>query len=74
LLGKIGIVSSEALSSGRKFAVVGILAFSAVFTPPDAISQILLAAPVLFLYEIGILSVKMIEKKQAEQEAASAAE
>jgi sec-independent protein translocase protein TatC len=74
LLGKIGVVSSEGLSKGRKFAVVGILAFSALFTPPDAISQVLLAAPVLLLYEIGILSVKMIEKKEAEREAASTAE
>ncbi|MAU65340.1 MAG: twin-arginine translocase subunit TatC [Hyphomonas sp.] len=74
LLGKIGVVSSEGLSKGRKFAIVGILGFSAVFTPPDAISQVLLAAPVLLLYEIGILSVKMIEKKEAEREAASTAE
>ncbi|KCZ82843.1 twin-arginine translocase subunit TatC [Hyphomonas jannaschiana] len=74
LLGKIGVVSSEGLSKGRKFAIVGILGFSAVFTPPDAISQVLLAAPVLFLYEIGILSVKMIEKKEAQREAASTAE
>ncbi|WP_321489949.1 twin-arginine translocase subunit TatC [uncultured Hyphomonas sp.] len=74
LLGKIGIVSSNGLAKGRKFAIVGILGFSALFTPPDAISQILLAAPVLFLYEVGILSVKMIEKKEAEQEAASEAE
>ncbi|KCZ82676.1 Sec-independent protein translocase TatC [Hyphomonas adhaerens MHS-3] len=74
LLGKIGVVSSEGLSKGRKFAVVGILGFSALFTPPDMISQILLAAPVLLLYEIGILSVKMIEKKEAEREATSAAE
>ncbi|MEZ5947179.1 MAG: twin-arginine translocase subunit TatC [Hyphomonas sp.] len=74
LLGKIGIVSSQALASGRKFAIVGILAFSAVFTPPDAISQVLLAVPVLLLYEIGILSVKMIEKKEAEREASAVAE
>ena len=72
LLGKIGVVSSRALASGRKYAIVGILAFSAIFTPPDAISQILLAAPVLFLYEIGILSVKLIERKEAEREAAAA--
>lgn len=74
LLGKIGLVSSRALASGRKFAIVGILAFSAVFTPPDAISQILLALPVLLLYEIGILSVKAIERKEADREATAAAE
>nr|WP_321361731.1 twin-arginine translocase subunit TatC [uncultured Hyphomonas sp.] len=74
LLGKIGVVTSEGLSKGRKFAIVGILGFAALFTPPDMISQILLAAPVLLLYEIGILSVKMIEKKEAERDATSAAE
>ena len=74
LLGRIGVVSSQALANGRKFAVVGILAFSALFTPPDAISQILLATPVLLLYEIGILSVKLIERKEAEREASAAAE
>ena len=74
LLGKIGVVSSQALASGRKFAIVGILAFSAVFTPPDAISQVLLALPVLLLYEIGIFSVKLIERKEAERDAAAVAE
>lgn len=74
LLGRIGVVSSEGLAKGRKFAIVGILGFSAVFTPPDAISQVLLAVPVLLLYEIGIFSVKLIEKKEAEREAAAAAE
>ncbi len=74
LLGKVGIVSAQALASGRKFAIVGILAFSAVFTPPDAVSQLLLAAPVLLLYEIGILSVKLIERKEAEREASAVAE
>ena len=74
LLGRIGVVSSEGLAKGRKFAIVGILGFSAVFTPPDAVSQILLALPVLLLYEIGILSVKLIEKKEAERDAAAAAE
>ncbi|MCA8901859.1 MAG: twin-arginine translocase subunit TatC [Hyphomonas sp.] len=74
LLGKIGLVSSQALASGRKFAIVGILAFAAFFTPPDFISQILLALPVLILYEIGIISVKTIERKEADREATAAAE
>lgn len=74
LMGKIGLVSSEALGKGRKYAIVGILAFAAFFTPPDIISQILLTVPVYFLYEVSIWCVKMIEKKQAEEDAAAAAE
>ena len=74
LLGRIGIISSPALASGRKYAIVGILAFAAFFTPPDVMSQILLAGPIMLLYEIGILSVKMIERKEANRDAAAAAE
>ncbi|OZB18012.1 MAG: twin arginine-targeting protein translocase TatC [Hyphomonas sp. 34-62-18] len=74
LLGKIGLVSSEGLGKGRKYAVVGILAFAAVFTPPDAISQLLLAIPVYMLYEISIFCVRMIERKAEKAEATAAAE
>ena len=74
LLAKIGVVSAAGLGKGRKYALVGILAFGAFFTPPDAISQILLAVPVYFLYEVSIFCVKLIEKKADEREAASAAE
>lgn len=74
LLGKIGLVSSEGLGKGRKYAVVGILAFAAVFTPPDVISQLLLAIPVYMLYEISIFCVRMIERKAEKAEATAAAE
>ena len=74
LLARIGIVSSEGLGKGRKYAIVGILAFAAVFTPPDAISQLMLAIPVYLLYEISIFCVRMIEKKVQKAEAAAAAE
>ncbi|ABI77215.1 Sec-independent protein translocase TatC [Hyphomonas neptunium ATCC 15444] len=74
LLAKIGIVTSEGLGKGRKYAIVGILAFAAVFTPPDAISQLLLAVPVYCLYEISIFCVRLIEKKAEKEEAATAAE
>tara|TARA_R110000796_G_scaffold40452_4_gene100129 strand:- start:151 stop:975 length:825 start_codon:yes stop_codon:yes gene_type:complete len=74
LLAKIGLVSAQTLITGRKYAIVGILAFSAVFTPPDIISQLLLTGPVYLLYEISILCVKLIEKKQDEEDAAAAAE
>ncbi len=74
LLGRVGLVSAKALRKGRKFAIVGILAFAAFFTPPDVISQILLAIPVLLLYELSILSVALIEKKRKIAEAAMAGE
>jgi len=72
LLGRIGVVSSRMLASGRKYAIVGILAFSAVFTPPDPMSQILLAVPVYLLYEISIFCVKLNEKRVAAEDAAAA--
>jgi len=72
LLGKAGIVSSSALRKGRKYALVGILAVSAVFTPPDIISQIVLTVPVYGLYEISIWIVALMEKKAAEEEEARA--
>ena len=74
LLGKIGLVSSEGLGKGRRYAIVGILAFAAVFTPPDAISQLLLAIPVYMLSEISIFCVRMIERKAEKAEATAAAE
>ncbi len=68
LMGRVGLVSADGLRKGRKYAVVGILAFAAFFTPPDVISQFLLGVPVLLLYEISIWSVALIEKKRAEED------
>jgi sec-independent protein translocase protein TatC len=69
LLGRAGIIGSDTLRSGRKYAVVGILVAAAFFTPPDLISQVMLAVPVFLLYEISIICVSMMEKKAAEDEA-----
>jgi sec-independent protein translocase protein TatC len=63
-LGRMGIVSSKTLTKGRPFAVVIFLVFAAVLTPPDIISQLLLAGPMLLLYEITIWLVKATGKKQ----------
>ena len=57
LLGRAGIVGTDTLRKGRKYALVGILVAAAFFTPPDLISQIMLAVPVYFLYEISIACV-----------------
>lgn len=74
LLGRAGLVSAKTLRSGRKYAVVGILAVAAFATPPDFISQIMLTVPVYGLYEISIWIVSIMEKKAAEEEAAAEAE
>lgn len=73
LLGRAGLVSSQGLKDKRKYAVVGTFAMAAVLTPPDPVTQIGLAIPTLLLYELSIISVRMIEKKRAEAEAAKQA-
>jgi sec-independent protein translocase protein TatC len=72
LLGKVGIVTSAQLRSMQRYAIVGIFAVAAVLTPPDAISMISLAIPLVALYEISIWCVKFIERGKARQPAAAA--
>jgi sec-independent protein translocase protein TatC len=73
LLGKVGIVSVKALKEMRRFAYVGLFAVAAVFTPPDAISMLSLAIPLVALYEISVFSVMMIERNRAKEDALRAA-
>ena len=69
LMGRVGLTSAAGLRSKRKFAIVGVFIAAAVLTPPDPISQISLALPILLLYEISIISVGIVEKKRAQREA-----
>ena len=73
LMGRVGLITAEQLSRNRKFAIVGIFAVAAIITPPDVISQIGLGVPIILLYEISIIAVRMMEKRRAEAEAAEAA-
>ena len=61
-----GLVTSGFLRSYRRHAIVVILIISALITPPDVISQLLIAMPILILYEIGINIAKRLEKKRAQ--------
>ena len=63
----------EQLRHNRKFAIVGVFVVAAVITPPDVISQVGLGVPILALYEISIIAVRIVERKRAEAEAAEAA-
>ena len=67
LLASIGIVSSAWLRKNRKIAIIVILALSALITPPDIISQLLIFVPFYILYEYGISIAKNIEKQNADR-------
>jgi len=62
LLTKIGLLSPEFLIKYRKHAIVGILILSAIITPPDIISQVIVSIPIFILYEIGIFIAKRVVK------------
>lgn len=74
LMGRVGLVTSDGLARGRKYAVVGIAAGAALITPPDIISQFFLGVPVYILYEISIHLVRNFEKKRDAREAERDAE
>ncbi len=67
LLARIGVVSADSLAAKRKYAVVAVVVVAAFLTPPDIISQVLLAVPTLLLYEVSIYSVRAAEKKREAQ-------
>ena len=69
LLARIGVVDSQFLKQRRKYVVVIIFSTAALLTPPDPVTQIGLAIPLLILYELYIISVKIIEKKNKEKNA-----
>lgn len=73
LLGQIGILSYSQLKSGRKFAIVGVFIVAAVLTPPDPISQVAMAVPLMALYEVSVQAVRFIEARRKKREAAEAA-
>ncbi len=64
LLARVGVVTSKMLIDKRRYAIVGVFIVAAVLTPPDFISQLVLAFPTLLLYELSIYTVRLIEKKQ----------
>jgi sec-independent protein translocase protein TatC len=64
-----GLVTSKMLKSYRKHSIVVILIISAIITPPDVISQLLISMPIMVLYEVGISIAKRLEKKRAIAEA-----
>jgi len=64
-----GIVSTTAMAKGRKYVMLGIVIGAAILTPPDVISQMLLAGPMFVLFEIGLRVARIVERRAARQEA-----
>jgi sec-independent protein translocase protein TatC len=73
LLGRVGILTSEQLKQKRRYFIVGAFVIAAVLTPPDVLSQLSLALPLMGLYELSIYAVRLVEKKSAADRAREAA-
>jgi sec-independent protein translocase protein TatC len=71
-LTKIGIIKPSMLTKNRKYAILLIFAVSAILTPPDVVTQVLMAIPLIFLYEISVIVCRMVyTKKQMDKETAT---
>ena len=67
LLARIGVVNSNYLKTRRRYVIVIIFAMAAILTPPDPITQVGLAIPLLLLYELSIFTLRFTEKKKEEE-------
>ena len=68
LLARVGIVNSNYLKTRRRYVIVIIFAIAAILTPPDPITQVGLAIPLLLLYELSIFTVKFTENKKEKED------
>jgi sec-independent protein translocase protein TatC len=71
LLGRVGIITSDQLKSKRRYFIVIAFVIAAVLTPPDVLSQMSLALPLVALYEGSVWSVRWVEKRAAAERAAA---
>jgi len=74
LMARVGLVSSQSLAEKRRYAIVGVFIAAAVLTPPDVISQLGLAIPMILLYEISIWTSRLIERNREKAERQAEAE
>lgn len=72
LLERAGIVTLEQLRAGRRYAIVGAFVIAAVLTPPDVVSQLMLAVPLVLLYEIALIGIRLTGRSRAKVPASRA--
>ena len=65
VLASMGVLTADVLRKYRRHAIIGVLILSAIITPPDVISQVVVSIPIALLYEIGIISAARVDKKRA---------
>ncbi len=71
LLARVGLVTAAGLAAKRRYAIVAVFVAAAILTPPDVISQLGLAIPMILLYEAAILGCRLVEKKRSAADAAA---
>lgn len=64
-----GIMTRESMAKGRRYVLLGSVVLAAVLTPPDVISQLLLAGPMYLLFEVGLVVARIVERKRVESSA-----
>ena len=65
LLERAGLVTRDQLKSGRRYAIVVAFVIAAILTPPDVVSQLLLAVPLVLLYELSLIAIWFTERRRA---------
>lgn len=68
ILTKLGVVNVSQLKTYRKYAIILFFTFGAILTPPDVVTQIMMAGPLMLLYELSIIAAKIFSKKDEEPE------
>ncbi len=67
----LGVTTPEQLKASRSYVIVGAFVIAAIVTPPDALSQILLAVPMCILFEIGLIAARSVAQRKAKEDAAA---
>jgi sec-independent protein translocase protein TatC len=71
ILVMLGVTTPEQLAASRRYVILGAFVVAAIVTPPDALSQILLAVPMCILFEIGLIAARGVARRKAKEDAAT---
>ena len=63
LLARTGLATADGMAAKRKYAIIGVFVLAAIFTPPDPVSQIALALPIIALYEVSVWMARLVERR-----------